>query len=69
MALIKGKQLQDTSVSLDKLSGSTGSVTLTTGTITTPAANLIISSPPVAPTQAANKEYVDSVATGLDIKK
>jgi hypothetical protein len=69
MALIKGKQLQDTSVSLSKLSGSTGSVTLTTGTITTPAANLIISSPPVAPTEAANKEYVDSVATGLDIKK
>ena len=69
MALIKGKQLQDTSVSLTKLSGSTGSVTLTTGTITTPAANLIISTAPVAPTQAANKEYVDSVATGLDIKQ
>jgi hypothetical protein len=69
MALIKGKQIQDTSVSLTKLSGSTGSVTLTTGTITAPAANLIISTAPVAPTQAANKEYVDSVATGLDIKK
>ena len=69
MALIKGKQIQDTSVSLDKLSGATGSVTLTTGTITAPAANLIISTPPVAPTQAANKEYVDSVATGLDIKQ
>ena len=69
MALIKGKQIQDTSVSLTKLSGSTGSVTLTTGTITAPAANLIISTAPVAPTQAANKEYVDSVATGLDIKQ
>ena len=69
MALIKGKQLQDTSVSLTKLSGSTGSVTLTTGTITAPAANLIISTAPVLPTQAANKEYVDSVATGLDIKQ
>jgi len=69
MALIKGKQLQDTSVSLTKLSGSTGSVTLTTGTITAPAANLIISTAPIAPTQAANKEYVDSVATGLDIKQ
>ena len=69
MALIKGKQLQDTSVSLTKLSGSTGAVTLTTGTITTPAANLMISSLPVSGSQAANKEYVDSVATGLDIKK
>ena len=69
MALIKGKQLQDTSVSLTKLSGSTGSVTLTTGTITTPAANLTISSLPVSGSQVANKEYVDSVATGLDIKK
>jgi hypothetical protein len=67
MALIKGKQLQDTSVSLDKLSGA-GAVTIS-GTITTPAASLIINSAPVAPTQAANKEYVDSVATGLDIKK
>ena len=69
MALIKGKQLQDTSVSLTKLSGATGSVTLTTGTITTPAANLVISSLPISGSQAANKEYVDSVATGLDIKK
>lgn len=67
MALIKGKQIQDTSVSLGKLSGA-GTVTVS-GTITTPAASLIISTAPVAPTQAANKEYVDSVATGLDIKK
>jgi hypothetical protein len=67
MALIKGKQLQDTSVSLDKLSGA-GAVTIS-GTITTSAASLIINSAPVAPTQAANKEYVDSVATGLDIKQ
>ena len=67
MALIKGKQIQDTSVSLAKLSGA-GAVTIS-GTITTPAASLIINSAPVAPTQAANKEYVDSVATGLDIKK
>jgi hypothetical protein len=67
MALIKGKQIQDTSVSLGKLSGA-GAVTIS-GTITTPAASLIINSAPVAPTQAANKEYVDSVATGLDIKQ
>lgn len=67
MALIKGKQLQDTSVSLGKLSGA-GAVTVT-GTITTPAASLIISSLPTSPSQAANKEYVDSVATGLDVKQ
>lgn len=67
MALIKGKQLQDTSVSLGKLSG-LGAVTVT-GTITAPAASLIISSLPTSPSQAANKEYVDSVATGLDVKQ
>lgn len=67
MALIKGKQLQDTSVSLGKLSGA-GAVTVT-GTITAPAASLIISSLPTTPSQAANKEYVDSVATGLDVKQ
>jgi hypothetical protein len=69
MALIKGKQIQDTSVSLSKLSGGTGSVTLTTGTITTPAANLIVSTAPTQATHAVNKEYVDAVATGLDVKK
>lgn len=67
MALIKGKQIQDTSVSLGKLSGA-GSVTIT-GTITTPAANLIVNTAPTQATHAVNKEYVDSVATGLDVKK
>lgn len=67
MALIKGKQIQDTSVSLNKLSGA-GAVTLT-GTITTPAANLIVNTQPTQATHAVNKEYVDSVATGLDVKK
>lgn len=67
MALIKGKQLQDTSVSLGKLSGA-GAVTVT-GSITAPAASLIITSLPTSPSQAANKEYVDSVATGLDVKQ
>lgn len=67
MALIKGKQLQDTSVSLGKLSGA-GSVTIS-GTITTPAASLLINSAPTQATHAVNKEYVDSVATGLDVKK
>lgn len=67
MALIKGKQIQDTSVSLGKLSGA-GSVTIT-GTITTPAASLIVNTAPTQASHAVNKEYVDAVATGLDVKK
>jgi len=67
MALIKGKQIQDTSVSLEKLSGA-GSVTIT-GTITTPAASLIVNTAPTQASHAVNKEYVDAVATGLDVKK
>jgi hypothetical protein len=66
MALIKGKQIQGTSVSLDKLDG-TGAVTLT-GSITAPAASILISSAPTSDSHAANKAYVDSVATGLDVK-
>jgi hypothetical protein len=67
MALIKGKQLQDTSVSLTKLSGE-GTVTIT-GTITTPSASLLVNTAPTQAYHAVNKEYVDSVATGLDVKK
>ena len=67
MALIKGKQIQGTSVSLDKLDG-TGSVTLT-GSITAPAASILITSAPGADNHAVNKAYVDSVATGLDVKQ
>jgi len=69
MALIKGKQIQDTSVSLSKLSGAGGVTLLAGSSITTPAASLLISSLPTASNQAANKEYVDSVATGLDVKQ
>ncbi len=67
MALIKGKQLQDTSVSLGKLSGA-GTVTIS-GVITTPSASLLINSAPTSAQHAVNKEYVDSVATGLDVKQ
>jgi hypothetical protein len=69
MALIKGKQIQDTTVSLDKLSGAGGVTLLAGSSITAPAASLLISSLPSAANQAANKEYVDSVATGLDVKQ
>lgn len=69
MALIKGKQIQDTSVSLTKLSDA-GSVTLNTGTITLgAAARLQISADPVNGNDVVRKAYVDSVATGLDVKK
>jgi hypothetical protein len=69
MALIKGKQIQDTTVSLNKLSGAGGVTLLAGSSITAPAASLLISSLPSAANQAANKEYVDSVATGLDVKQ
>lgn len=69
MALIKGKQIQDTSVSLTKLSDA-GSVTLSTGTITlNSAARMQIYADPTQATDVVRKAYVDSVATGLDVKK
>jgi hypothetical protein len=67
MALIKGKQIQGTSVSLDKLDG-TGSVELSSGTITLLASNMTINNNPVNDTDVVRKAYVDSVATGLDVK-
>jgi hypothetical protein len=67
MALIKGKQIQGTSVSLDKLDG-TGSVSLSSGTITLLASNMTINNNPVNDTDVVRKAYVDSVATGLDVK-
>lgn len=68
MALIKGKQIQDTSVSLTKLSDA-GSVTLSTGTITLgSAARMQINADPVSDNDVVRKAYVDSVATGLDVK-
>jgi len=69
MALIKGKQIQDATVSLSKLSD-TGSVTLSSGTITlSTAARLQISADPTQDNDVVRKAYVDSVATGLDVKK
>jgi hypothetical protein len=77
MALIKGKQLQDTSVNLSKLFGgttgggavSTGNLNLLNGTITASVGNILINGNPGADNHAVNKAYVDSVATGLDVKK
>ena len=68
MALIKGKQIQDTSVSLTKLSDA-GAVTLSTGTITLgSAARMQINANPIGDSDVVRKAYVDSVATGLDVK-
>ena len=68
MALIKGKQIQDTSVSLTKLSDA-GAVTLSTGTITLgSAARMQINADPIGDSDVVRKAYVDSVATGLDVK-
>ena len=70
MALLDGKQLRNQSTELGKLSGS-GIVSFTAATmsftsgsvLTTATANI------VNPTDVVNKEYVDSVAAGLDPKQ
>ena len=70
MALLDGKQLRNDSTGLGKLSGS-GIVSFTAATmsftsgsvLTTATANI------VNPTDVVNKEYVDSVAAGLDPKQ
>jgi hypothetical protein len=70
MALLDGKQLRNQSTELGKLSGS-GIVSFTAATmsftsgsvLTTATANI------VNPTDVVNKEYVDSVAAGLDPKE
>jgi len=71
MSQIRGKQIRDVSVDLEKLSG-TGSVTFNSGasmafpsgaTLTTATNNISNL------TDVVNKEYVDSIASGLDVKE
>ena len=77
MALIKGKQLETNSVSLTKLFGGTtgggavasGTLNLLNGTISATVGNIQINGTPGADNHAVNKAYVDSVATGLDVKQ
>ena len=77
MALIKGKQLENTSVNLSKLFGGTaggspvptGTLNLLNGLISATVGNIQINGTPGADNHAVNKAYVDSVATGLDVKK
>lgn len=70
MSQIKGKQIKDTSIVLDKLSG-TGSVAFSSGAIMefNSGSNLFYTDAPTLPTEVANKAYVDSIASGLDVKE
>ena len=70
MAQLSGKQIKDSSVSLDKLDGtgglyvnSTAGITFSTGSI------LRVIDAPTQNTDVVNKLYVDSVAAGLDPKQ
>jgi len=70
MSQLHGKQLKGSSVDLQKLSG-TGVVAFTTGATMSfnTGSNLLYADAPTVPTEVANKAYVDSVATGLDVKQ
>ena len=71
MSLLHGKQLRDGSISLDKIQGHSGLVTFTASAtmsfqngaiLRRDTADIIVS------TDVVNKEYVDSVASGLNPK-
>ena len=70
MALLDGKQLRDQSTELGKLSG-TGIVSFTAATMSFSAGSVLTTdtSNIVNGTDVVNKEYVDSVAAGLDPKE
>jgi hypothetical protein len=70
MSQLHGKQLRNTSTSLNKLDG-TGVVAFLSGATMSfnAGSNLLYADAPTVPTEVANKAYVDSVATGLDVKQ
>ena len=70
MALLDGKQLRNQSTELGKLSGS-GIVSFTAATMSFTAGSVLTTATAniVNPTDVVNKEYVDSVAAGLDPKQ
>lgn len=70
MALLDGKQLRDQSTELGKLSG-TGIVSFTAATMSFDAGSVLTTATSniVNGTDVVNKEYVDSVAAGLDPKE
>lgn len=70
MAQLHGKQLKDSSILLDKLSG-TGQIAIVSGATMSFAdgASLRVATVPTTDTDVTNKLYVDSVASGLDVKE
>ena len=71
MGLLDGKQIRDTSTSLDKLSGS-GLVTFTASATMSFASGAFLrreTSDILVGTDVVNKEYVDAVAVGLNPKE
>lgn len=70
MALLDGKQLRDQSTSLDKMSG-TGIVSFTSATMSFSAGSILQTddSNILTGLDVVNKNYVDSVAQGLNIKE
>ena len=68
MALLDGKQLRNTSISLDKLSG-TGIATFSAATMSFGSdSKLQINYTVTSAQDVVNKDYVDAVASGLDAK-
>lgn len=70
MSQLHGKQVKDASVSLGKLNGS-GVVAFGEGASMSfgPSASLQVAFSPTANNDVVNKAYVDSVATGLEVKE
>ena len=70
MSQLHGKQLRESSTSLSKLDG-TGLVSFQSGSTMSFGAgsNLLYTDAPTLPTEITNKAYVDSVASGLDVKE
>jgi hypothetical protein len=60
---LHGKQLKDTSINLVKINGATGQTLTLSGTTKIQQA-----AAPTVGTDLVNKDYVDGVATGLDVK-
>ena len=71
MAQFDGKQIKNGSVSLDKLKGSSGLVTFTASATMSFQSGAVLrrdTADIIVNTDVVNKEYVDSVAAGLDPK-
>lgn len=71
MSLIDGKQLRDTSLSLNKVSGINGLVNFTTATMSFSAGSTLRQADEniINGHDVVNKNYVDAVAQGLNIKE